>query len=132
VTDLVEFLLARIAEDEAIARTAAAAEAVEGSDGMRWEAGSALRLRDAWSTIAIGTYESDLDEAGVHMARWDPARVLAWCEAQRRIVELHPKSVHNYSNDTCFGCGEDWPCPTLRLLALPYVDHPDYRQEWKP
>jgi hypothetical protein len=24
------------------------------------------------------------------------------------------------------------PCPTLRLLALPYADHPDYRPEWRP
>lgn len=24
------------------------------------------------------------------------------------------------------------PCPTLRMLALPYADHPDYRQEWRP
>jgi hypothetical protein len=25
-------------------------------------------------------------------------------------------------------CGWD----TLRLLALPYADHPDFREEWRP
>ena len=24
------------------------------------------------------------------------------------------------------------PCRTLRLLALPYASHPDYRKEWRP
>lgn len=24
------------------------------------------------------------------------------------------------------------PCPTLRLLALPYADRPGYREEWRP
>lgn len=24
------------------------------------------------------------------------------------------------------------PCETLRLLALPYVDHPDFCEEWRP
>jgi hypothetical protein len=24
------------------------------------------------------------------------------------------------------------PCPTLRLLALPYADRPGYRDEWRP
>lgn len=25
-----------------------------------------------------------------------------------------------------------WPCPTLRSLAAIYADHPDYRKEWRP
>lgn len=25
-----------------------------------------------------------------------------------------------------------WPCPTLRLLALPYEGRPGYRAEWRP
>lgn len=26
--------------------------------------------------------------------------------------------------------GIRWPCPTLRLLAVRWDDHPDYREEW--
>jgi hypothetical protein len=41
--------------------------------------------------------------------------------------------------DVCMACdvqgqgeGPHYPCLTLRLLALPYADHADYRQEWRP
>ena len=45
-----------------------------------------------------------------------PHRMLADVEAKRRIVELASS-----------------PGPqALRLLALPYADHPDYRPEWRP
>lgn len=37
---------------------------------------------------------------------------------------------------TC-GSGEekypaDWPCATIRLVALPFSDRPGYREEWRP
>ncbi|MEU4578956.1 DUF6221 family protein [Nonomuraea sp. NPDC023979] len=31
----------------------------------------------------------------------------------------------------CVGSGH-WPCLTMRLLALPYASHHDYRKEWRP
>ena len=42
-------------------------------------------------------------------------RALAECEAKRRIVEVH---------------GHRCPCATLRALAQPYRDHPDFDPEW--
>ena len=56
-------------------------------------------------------------------------RVLAECEAKRRIVNTHPFRL--------VGDGEERQAErlrnhTLRLLALPYAEHPDYRQEWTP
>ena len=60
---LTEFLLARIAEDEAEARKA----------GPMW--------RNEWSA-------EDVDVT-LHIERHDPARVLAECEAKRRIVANH-------------------------------------------
>ena len=52
-----------------------------------------------------------------------PERVLAECEAKRRIVttQLQP-----------YPAGHAPATLVLRLLALPYADHPDYRQEWRP
>lgn len=93
---LAEFLLERIAEDEA---------------------------HDGWHTV----------ECGVGLGYWAtgrcicgyPARILADCEAKRRIVAWvnqwpwraePPSSVDGL----------------LPLLALPYADHPDYRPEWRP
>jgi hypothetical protein len=38
----------------------------------------------------------------------------------------------------CSTCGQydeyavAWPCYTLRVLALEWVDHPAYRREWRP
>jgi len=30
------------------------------------------------------------------------------------------------------GCDEVFPCETVRLLALPYSQHPGYREDWRP
>ena len=30
------------------------------------------------------------------------------------------------------GCDEVFPCETVRLLALPYSQHPDYQKAWRP
>lgn len=53
-----------------------------------------------------------------HINRWRPARVLAECETKRRLIELGDKDSY-------------W-VDVLELLALPYADHPDYVEEWKP
>jgi hypothetical protein len=65
-----------------------------------------------------------------------PERVLAECEAKRRIVEEHPD--YGGYGESCARCAESsidlapWPCPTLRALASVWSDHPDYREEWRP
>lgn len=71
-----------------------------------------------------------------------PARVLAECEAKRRIVAEHRRvpcgNSRHQNGEHCSVCSYDdipreWhPCPTLRYLAAVYADHPDYRDEWKP
>lgn len=116
---LVEFLLARVGEDEADARRAAAA-----AYGHLW--------------VVTG-----MDNAvGVD---YDPARVLAECQARRAIIELHElvPGEHKYRGrpaadpaDTRVCHEHDGiyiaagPCETLRLLAQPFKDHPDFLSEW--
>jgi hypothetical protein len=66
----------------------------------------------------------------------DPARVLADCEAKRRIVE-HWKSTVEWAEDP--GC--DSPdrylmvaaglYEAMRHLAEPSADHPDYKPKWR-
>lgn len=71
---------------------------------------------------------------------YDPRLELADIEAKRRIVELHHISDEDvYDADgierpgkDCTECWDEFPCDTLRLLALPYAEHSDYREEWKP
>ncbi|WP_300680729.1 DUF6221 family protein [Nocardioides sp.] len=113
---ITEFLLARIAEDEATA-----------SNVSRFE------IRDG----IPGNYAIT-------------ARVLAECEAKRRIVDEHGELVlapdrgaRAYTGE-CRTCAVNeeadydgapsvlLPCPTLRLLALPYAGHSDCREEWRP
>jgi hypothetical protein len=136
-TTLPDFLLDRIAEDEAVARDAVPTGWVT----FRQPDGS-------MSHTALGTPEDDggwiVDGRLVQDERaevfYDPARVLAECEAKRRIVEhfrwvintervptdrpgvYDRRSVYAYSEE-----GED----VFRLLALPYAGHPDYNEEWR-
>jgi hypothetical protein len=111
--ELTEFLLERIADDEAAARSIQ--ERAKGDD--------------VWIVTGMDNYVCD----------YDPARVLAECSAKRRIVELHQghhecvgvkagrvgtvlvAPGYQFEND-----------PTLALLALPYADHPDYDESWRP
>lgn len=70
---------------------------------------------------------------------WGLTRVLAECEAKRRVIAAHPHQIDH--RDEVLGCATcpegavapNWRyCLTLRALALPYADHPEYRQEWRP
>jgi hypothetical protein len=72
---------------------------------------------------------------------WPPARVLREIDARRRIMDCHESWVAGNGDTICGRCGREhiegrpgghFPCQTLRLLALPYADHPGYREEWKP
>lgn len=75
-----------------------------------------------------------------HITQWDPARVLTEVQAKRRIIDVHesgPSSENEWPAACHHGRLQElgvmrWPCPTLRLLALPYASHPDYRAEWAP
>ena len=118
---LTEFLLARIAEDE------------------EW-----VRHPD-WCRAVADDQACDCD---------GPARVLAECEAKRQIVEsyLAERSRRDiYQSAESRAVEDDGTdlmgqaqarrasaarCRGLEIaveaLALPYADHPDYDEEWKP
>jgi hypothetical protein len=143
---LTEFLLARIAEDEAQAR---AAVDIDGDpDSGVWHV---VGRRDGYEDCRIeGADMIIYDEGGhthdqsLHIARHDPARVLAECEAKRRIVEAAVEAQRGTDGWTRERLKTDTRSPlpewarrdayaeALRALALPYADHPDYRQGWKP
>lgn len=54
-------------------------------------------------------------------------------DAQRRILDEHsPRRMGHFVDLRCEGCLKADPCPTVRMLALPYAEHPDYRPEWRP
>lgn len=143
---LADFLFDRVAEAEHKARRCAETSPSPWHVQCGVPFMGAFLTDDAGHHVFTGTdYGPDSrtnDEAALHIASWDPARVLAECEAKRRIVELHGPEpgfvdrrwlyckvcVRFHADIDCEN--EAWPCPTLRLLALPYADHPDYRPEW--
>lgn len=151
---LAEFLLARIAEDERVAR---AADVKQGD--ASWKRHGPIALsdprafkvrseRDSRPIARVEDVAGDIDDpdcataildgsaVSEHIAHWDPARVLAECEAKRRIVEDYAKCVRLRDIEhhvTDYSGGELAAYETaVRFLALPHADHPDYRQEWKP
>jgi hypothetical protein len=142
---LAEFLLARIADDEARFDRATEAEAYSlRHDGMPDT--TAADIRNYW-----------LNEVPTEWPRW-----LAECEAKRRIVEFHANwpvliegpnefKQDDDSNDVSrmtlrmsrqvawlteqeyikrFGT-EPPTAPMLRALAAVYADHQDFREEWR-
>jgi hypothetical protein len=143
--DLVAWLLEQIAKDEGTARDAAGEfpEWVDGveetSDGenVYFTVEPAKPRVKAWKWELDYFLEID-DRTGArvaHIARWDPARVLAECAAKRRIVELHTEAEPGphecpgrYSTSSI---AEGDPCETLRLLAQPYADRRGFREEWR-
>lgn len=50
--------------------------------------------------------------------------------AMRRLVEIHAGPHGCAPWDLYYG--EEWPCDSLRLLAVPYAAHPGYRDLWRP
>jgi len=116
---LADFLLARIAEDEAAARKAG------GKRWQRFQTGGvelidAEQIGSAFADTVCFDEGSPSEAQAEHIVRHDPARVLAECEAKQRIVETHD----------CWAdvCG--WPCGVLAPLAAVFSAHPDYRADW--
>jgi hypothetical protein len=139
LTGLTEFLMARIAEDEA------AASAVKDIGGDMWDVQVVHQSPDLDPMV---THSTD-DERTTLANHFDPARVLAVCDVTRLIVAIHsayePRGKPVYApewseNDWCVGCcynGDEEritehidDCPILRALALPFAGHPDFRDEW--
>jgi len=114
--DLTEFLLTRIAEDEAVAR--------EALPPTEWAVTTPPPETPSLTPI-VGTGLSYNVEAARHIGRWQPARVLAECEAKRQAVQWCD------DDPLCHDGGWAYTDKFLRFLALPYADHPDYREEWK-
>lgn len=137
---LVAFLRARLGEDEEIARTA---------PGPSWER---RQIRgDFDKSVVLEDYIAVADpdcntvvladvagEVLPFVLRHDPTRVLSEVDAKRRIVDQYVywqdmadqsgiASLSNFMQGERHGLWQ-----ALRLLALSYRNHPDYRPEWAP
>ena len=116
---LTDFLLARIAEDEEVARS--------------------VETEDARTQYVIG-YEHDSPDTSF-WADYDGARpsvsvgagrVLAECAAKRRIVQRYRWTEDHLDDGPTDLAGWSDDRATLLNLAAVYADHSDYREEWRP
>ena len=134
---LADFLLARIAEDEKAARDCAK---VYPGEWDLYDRGHSAKVQADGPTFRIVAEFEDQDEAMAqglvwlgdaltHIQRNSPARVLAECEAKRQLIEGFQRHVRDYRHGYTSAQPPSW---VLRRLVLPYVDHPDYREEWRP
>lgn len=151
MTDLVAFLLQRVAEDE---------ELIQGNfEGEKWHVwfssaeawippggdpelpfSCGLRVEyddDSEDEVMMRTW---YDMLAIHVARWDPARVLAECAAKRVIIAGHQRGSQFPDWDDEPGeprfrctCNEwrAWPCRDLKALAVPFAAHPDFDPAWE-
>jgi hypothetical protein len=146
VSELITFVRAQLDEDERVARRATAGAWVETITEGRSVCGvQALgRLNGIPATSVPGWADA------VHIARHDPARVLAEVEAKRRLLDLHEpyqalygvakvpqcshcsELCHSRSGLGCDNPDAPYPCPTVRLLALPYAGREGYDETWRP
>lgn len=131
MSDLADFLLARFVEDQEAAQEAARRPAPPDADAVRvvW-----YRHDTGWVPSASGEWA----EGQVLFERLSPTRVLAECEAKRRIVAEAQRAWSRSQDDDPMPEGREWLLgqrqglqAALRLLALPYAAHPDYREEWQ-
>jgi hypothetical protein len=110
------------------------------------------KLGRRWNRSYEGLFTAE------HIVRHDPAQVLREVEAKRQLLDdLNADQHHRNEEDHWYSCavltdehGETLcsdegrapgPCDCgrdtrvarrLRLLGLPYADHPDYREDWRP
>lgn len=150
MSDIVQFLRDRLDEDQA------AADGAEADDAARrwtaWDDQLGHGVRDGNGNDVVYPDGTHTPEESRHIARQDPARTLRQVAAHRAILDLHqPREAVVHRGDMwaepeqcCTECSPgrlalelmegyevvEWPCPTVRLLASAWSDHPDYDQSW--
>jgi hypothetical protein len=139
--DLVEFLRARLDEDEKAARAVPPLGHNYDMGGNRQDERFTFGRTLPSSADGMGNWSEHRDSptTKAHFSRWTPSRVLAEVEAKRRIIDLHQPSppvaavvsLHGPIDPICAADALIYPCDTIKALALPYADHPDFDPAWK-
>ena len=150
MTDIVEFIKARLDGDERIALMATPAPWTDRSPGnvfIEQAAGENAHLIAQFPTCEEHADNREWDAR--HVAHHDPARVLREVEAHRRLLaevaswrhlNVDDSGIHScativYAEELRGSCDcglEARRAAILHPLALPFADHPDYQEAWRP
>ncbi len=139
MSELVEFLKARLNDDEQSALAATPSPWISHRLSSRDQATIVQDLGRRSITgdpigapVVASTYRPSGMANAEHIARHDPARVLREVAAKRRLLAEYAEYQENdtekryeYADGWANGLGF-----AVRLLALAYADHEDYRVEW--
>lgn len=132
---IVEFLLARIEEDESAAQAAS----------VPYDQWDAVGSSDGQVAMVSGITGHVAPRPGLptaqHIARHDPARVLAECAAKRGVIglltvaEQHVADVRRSAPEYRFVSAAESPRDAIlcavQLLAAVYADHPEFDPAWR-
>lgn len=127
VDDLVTWLLDQVAQDEQLAQDALD----KTTYSNRFIRGQMVKVENrpsAWASRAVV---------------WPPARVLAECEAKRRLMERGGPFCDCYEGNPPMDPSTNWTVPiphhydcsayeAAKVLAAPYDERPGYRERWRP
>jgi len=106
--DMVQFLRTRLDEEQREAETA-----------LKRTTTTRRMIQGQW-------VEDTVQPPEWRRSAWPPARVLAEVDAKRKRLKQIEDAI-NAGHDSY-----DLAATLLPLELLPYADHPDYRDEWRP
>lgn len=127
---IVEFLEARIAEEEAVAMRAGTRRDPRDADQFSWPItvtgvsrySGAEERAFLWLQLGTSQWEGAIEpELAEHMSRWDPARVLSECAAKRALIDGTEYRMTWDDRDEF----------VLIPMARMWADHPDFNPAWK-
>ena len=131
--NLVEFLRARLDEVERNARAATPGPWEQVPERVGW-----LSSAEYWHVVDCSGTPAARENAE-HIARHDPARALAEVDAKRKLVAAYESAVTAYGAAEVGTAVHDLMTGSvnslryaLQLHALPYADHPGFKEEWRP
>ncbi|MDX3714401.1 DUF6221 family protein [Streptomyces europaeiscabiei] len=119
MVDLVQWLRAQLDEDERIAR--AAGGLAWSRSEHPWDTAVAIRDSEGERVVCDEGWPSEGQE--VHIAAWDPARVLREIDAKRRTLIRCEEAMGAASSMLVHFAKQ-----TLREMALPFLDRPGHEE----
>jgi hypothetical protein len=142
--DLVAWLKRQLDDDERVAREASEPPWVVERASVMHSGPSASRHPDGQRlgrtvVASVGAWDLGVPTAAdaEHIARWDPARVLAEIEAKRRILDDYAilvgaiRRVDDVDGNRLLYARREARESDIRWLAQPYTDRPGWREEWR-
>ncbi|MFF8914036.1 DUF6221 family protein [Streptomyces sp. NPDC015032] len=124
-SDMIDFVRARLAEEEQIAQAA-------GGENWRRPTDVPGEVHDRSGGIAFTLRNHGFDE---HIALQDPARTCRRIETSRVLLNEYAEVAdrdtdrpeHDFSSGRAVGLGF-----AVRQMAAEHAGHPDYRAKWLP